>query len=97
MSVAAISMPATETREKAVETAEAVDKDDKETKSNHLENLAWVLCIWYSITFWKKSVAVSVLFDLISEVNAIYPAFAWELKLFISQRTFKCKKSMISC
>lgn len=40
MSVAAISMPATETREKAVETAEAVDKDDKETKSNHLENLA---------------------------------------------------------
>ena len=83
VSVLATFMPATGIREKAVETTETVSKDGKESKGNHLENLVQVLCIWYPITFWTKSISVSGLFDSGSEVNAIYPTFARELGLSI--------------
>ena len=90
VSVLATSTPVTETREeavaeavetaKAVETAEAVestevDRDGAQSKGEY-PNLAQILCIWYFITSWRKSMSMSALFDLSSEVNAIHPAFA---------------------
>ena len=44
-------------------------------------NLIRVLCIRYHINFGKKS--ISALFDLGSEVNAVYLTFAKELGLLI--------------
>ena len=75
----------TRTRDEAIETAETVgvSKDDKENEDEYPENLVWVLCIWYPITFWKKSMPVLVLFNSDSEVNAIHPTFALKLRLFI--------------
>ena len=46
-----------------------------ESKGKH-PNLAKVLCIRYSITFWKKSVSISALLDSGSKVNAIHPSLA---------------------
>ena len=78
VSVSATSTPVTETRKEAVETAKAVktaevSKDGKESKGEY-RNLAQVLCIWYPIIIWKKS--VSAFLDSGSEVNAIHPTFA---------------------
>ena len=79
-------MPVTGIRKGAVETAEAVEtagagtKNGEESEGEYL-NLAWVPCIWYPITFRKKSVLVLVLFDSGSKVNAIHPTFARELGL----------------
>ena len=81
MSVSATFTLLTETKEELVETAEAIetteiDKDGKESKGEYPENLARVPCIWYLITFRKKSVPVLALFDLGSKVYAIHPTFA---------------------
>ena len=98
-----ISIPVTETREKADETAEigetvkefktteavttaevvetaGTSKDSGESEGEYL-NLAQVPCIWYPITFWRKSVPVLTLFNISSEVNAIYLISARELGL----------------
>ena len=87
VSVSAISMPVTGTREEAVETVEAVEtakiSKDGEKSEGEYPNLAQVPCIRYPITFWKKSMSMLALFDLGSEVNAIYPTLAWELGLLI--------------
>ena len=85
VSVSAICTPVTETREEAVETAKAVEsaevgKDSIESKSEYL-NLVQVPCIQYSITFQKKSVSMSALFDSGSEVNAIHSTLARKLGL----------------
>lgn len=76
VSVLATSTPITRIRKEAVQTAEATGKDGKESKSEYLENLAQVLCIWYPITFRKKFMPISMLIDLNSEVNVIYLTFA---------------------
>ena len=70
---------------KAIETARA-GKDGKKSESgeNPRSNLEQVLYIRYSVTFWKKSVPVSALFDSGNEVDALYPTSAQELELFIS-------------
>ena len=70
-------MLVTEIRKEIIETAETVgaSKDYKESEGKYSENFAQVLCIWYPIIFWKKSVPISTLFDLGSKVNAIYPTF----------------------
>ena len=85
MSVSTTSTLVTGTRKETVETVEAVEivevnKDGKESKGEYL-NLAQVPCIRYLITFQKKSVSISALLDLGSEVNAIHPTLAWELGL----------------
>ena len=89
VSVLATSTPVIETREEtvaeAVETVEAVEstevsKNGAKSKSEY-PNLAQVPCIRYSITFWKKSVSMSALFNLGNEVNAIHPALAQKLGL----------------
>ena len=54
---------------------------DKEVDENLGVNLARVPCIRYLINIGKKS--VSALLDSISKVNAVHPAFAKELGLFI--------------
>ena len=79
MSVLAISTPVTGTRKKAVETARTIEtakagKYDKENKREYL-NFTQVPCIQYPITFRKKSVPVSVLFDSSGKINAIHPTF----------------------
>ena len=81
--VLATSTPVIKTREEAVEIVQIVEavktvwkgKNSKKNKGKYLENLAQVPCILYPITFWKKSIPMSMLFDLDSEVNAIYPTF----------------------
>ena len=64
------SMLVTRTREEAIKIAKAVetagaDKNGKESESskNPRPNLAQIPCIWYSITFQKKFMPMSVLFD----------------------------------
>ena len=89
--VSAISTPVTETREEADETAKAVETaEDVESievskggteSEGEYPSLARVLCIRYPITFRKKSVSMSALFDSGSEVNAIHPTLARELGL----------------
>ena len=79
VSISTTFMPVTETREEAVETAE-VGKDGKESKGEY-RNLTRVPCIRYPVTFRKKSVSMSALFDSGSKVNAIYPTLARELGL----------------
>ena len=86
VSVLATSTAVTKTREKTIETAKAVEttgagKDDEKSKGEYPEDFARVLCIWYPINFWKKSVPVSVLIDSGSKVNAIYLTFVKELGL----------------
>ena len=85
MWVLATSTPVTETREETVETAEAVEfaevgKDGAESNGEY-PNLTRVLCIWYPITFRKKSVSILALFDSGSDVNAIHPTLAQKLRL----------------
>lgn len=78
MSVSATSTPVTRTKKeavKAVKTAGA-DKDGKESKSEYPENFTRVLCIWYPITFRKKSVLVSALLESSNEVNTIHHIFS---------------------
>ena len=93
VSASATSTPVTKTREEADETAEAVEiveavestevgKDGVESKSEY-PNLARVPCIWYPITFRKKSVSMSALFDSVSKVNAIHPTLVWKLGLSV--------------
>ena len=88
--VLATSTPVTETKEEVVETAK-VSKDGEESKDEYL-NLARVPCIWYPITFWKKSVSVLALLNLGSEVNAIYPTLARELGLPIKSTDVRAQK-----
>ena len=87
--VLATSTPVTETREEAVteavEIAKTVEstkfgKDGAESKGEY-PNLARVPCIWYPITFQKKSVSILALLDSGNEVNAIYLALAQKLEL----------------
>ena len=78
-------MSVTGTRAETVETAESdrtteVGEDGNESEGE-CPNLTKVPCIRYYITFWKKFVPVSVLFDSGSEVNAIHPTFVRELGL----------------
>ena len=67
-----------EIREKAVEAVKAAEasKNSEASKGESSENLALVLCIQYPIAFRKKSVQVSALLGLSSEVNAIHPTLA---------------------
>ena len=93
VSVSATSTPVIETRGGAIETAEtAREGKDSEESERKYPNLAQVSCIWYPITFQKKSVPVSALLDLGSKVNAIHPTFAWELELFIKTTDFGAQK-----
>ena len=71
-----------ETRGEAVETTKSVgeSKDSEESKREY-PKVAQVPCIWYPITFRKKSVPMSALFDLGSENNAVHPTFAQGLGL----------------
>ena len=52
MSVFATFMPVTGTKKEAIEAVKiaGANKDDKENKSEYLENLAQVPYIWYPIT-----------------------------------------------
>ena len=87
MSVLATLTPVIGTRDeafeatKAVETAE-VGEDGNESKSEY-PNLEQISCIWYPITFRKKSVSMLALLDSGSEVNAIHSIFVRELGLSI--------------
>ena len=90
MSVLVTSTLVTATGKEVVKTARA-SKDGKESKGEY-PNLAQVLCIQYSITFQKKFVSVSVLFDSGSEINVIYPIFAWELRLPIKLMDVRVQK-----
>ena len=85
VSVLATSTSVTETKEKTIETAETVKtaevgKDGKESKDEY-PNLAQVPCIWYLITFRKKSMSVLALLDSGIEIKAIHPTLAQELGL----------------
>ena len=81
----------TGTRGEAVETTETIEaietaragKDGNESKSEYPENLTQVLCIWYSITFRKKSLPVLALIDSGNKINVIYPTYVRKLGLSI--------------
>ena len=99
MSVLTTSTPVIETREKVVETAKAVEttgagKDGKKSEGdkNLRSNLAQVLCIRYPVTFQKKSVLMSTLFDLSSKVNTIHLTVAKELGFFIKPTDIEAEK-----
>ena len=87
--VSAIFTPMTGTREETVKTAKALETAnaiktagigrDGMSKGEYLKNLVQVLCLRYPINCEKKSVLA--LFDLGSEINMVYPAFAKELGL----------------
>lgn len=63
-------------------TGENGENSKNEKKGEYPEiNFIQVPYIWYPITFQEKSVLA--LFDLRTEVNAIYPTFAKELDLSI--------------
>lgn len=64
------------TKKKVVETVKTGDNGKEIESSKYPENLAQVPCIQYLITFQKKSVPMSVLFDSSGEFNTIYPTFA---------------------
>ena len=95
MLVSATFTPMTATREeiaKAVETAGA-GKNGKESESGeYLGNFAWVFCIQFPITFWKKSMPMSTLFDSDSEINDIYPTFIQELGVPIRPTDIEAQK-----
>ena len=96
MLVSVISTSVTGTREETVETAEAVDTaevcEDSDESKSECPNLTRVPCIRYPITFRKKSMPVSALFDSGSEVNAIHPTFARELGLPIRTTDIEAQK-----
>ena len=82
---------------KAVKTTKAVGtagigKNSKESEGEYPENLARVPCIRYPITFQKKSVPISALFDSSSEVNAIHPTVVRELGLPIRPTDVSAQK-----
>ena len=89
--VLATSTPVTETREEADETAEAIETAEavESTKvgkgraesEGEYPSLARILCIRYPITFRKKSMSMSALFDSSSEVNAIHRILGRKLGL----------------
>ena len=87
VSVSATSTPVTGTRAETIETAEAVGTaevgENGDESEGECPNLARVPCIWYPITFRKKSVPVSALLDSGSEINALHPTFPRELGLSI--------------
>ena len=102
VSVTATSTPLTGTREETVETTEAVKtaeaiktaevgKDGNESKGEYL-NLTWVPCIWYPITFRKKSTPMSACLDSGSEVNTIHLTFDQELGLPIKTTDIGAQK-----
>ena len=102
VSVSATFMPMTRTREEVVEAAKSVgtakavetvevDKDGKESEDEY-PNLAQVPCIWYPITFRKKSVSVLALLDPGSEVNTIHSSLAQELGLPIRRTDVGAQK-----
>ena len=90
VSVSATSIPVTGTREEAVEAAE-VGKDSEKSEGKY-PNLAQVPYIRYPITFQKKSVSVSALFNSGSKVNAIHPTLARELELPIRPTDVRVQK-----
>ena len=95
VSVSANSILVTVTKNEAVKTVETIGagengEDDKGGK--YLRNLARVPYNWYSITFWRKSVPVLALFNSSSEVNAIHPTFAQELRLPIRPTDVEAQK-----
>ena len=67
--------PVTATRKEVIETAETSEDGKNGEGDEYPENLVQIPCIWYPITFWKKSIPVFVLLDSGSKVNAIYPTF----------------------
>ena len=79
VSVLVTCTPVIETSVEAVEAAK-VGKDSVKSEVEY-PNLAWVPCIYYPITFWKRSVSMLALLDSGSEVNAIHLTFAKQLKL----------------
>ena len=94
VSVSATSTPVTETKEKAVRTAEAVEtaeagNNGKESESKY-QNLAQVPCICYPINFGKQSILA--LLDLGSKVNVVHPAFAKKLGLPIKPTDVEAQK-----
>ena len=101
VSVSATSTLVTGTRKETVETVKAVEmtkavdiagtgKDSGKSEDEYQKNLARILCIRYSSNFEKKF--VSVPFDLSSEVNAVYLAFAKELGLSIRPTDIEVQK-----
>ena len=96
MLVSATSTLVTETREEAVETAEAVEstefgKDGVESKGEY-PNLTWVPYIQYLITFRKKFVSILALFDSDSGVNAIHLTLTRKLGLPVRSTDVKAQK-----
>lgn len=81
-------MPMTGTMEEVVEAGKAVGtveaneiaKVGEESKGEY-SNRVQVLCLRYHITFWKKSMSMSRLFESGGEINAMHLTFAWELGL----------------
>ena len=61
-------------RKKALENI-GIGEDSKNSRTN----LIRVLCIQYSIIFWRKSVLL--LFNSSNEIKAIYPTFTKKLRL----------------
>ena len=93
VSVSATSTQVTETRGEAVKTAETAGEGrDGEESEKEYPNLTQVPCIRYSITFQKKFVPVSALFDLDNEINVIHLTFARELRLSIRTTDVRAQK-----
>ena len=88
----ATSMAVIGTKREVVQTVKAIGKNGKESKGKYPKNLAQVPCIWYPITFWKKSVSVLALFDSGSAVNSIYSPFTQELGLSIRSMDVRAYK-----
>ena len=84
--------PVTGNRKKAVETVETAGNNGKESKGKYPENFIQVACIWYLITFRKKSVPVLAFFGSSSKVNTIHPTFAQELELLIRPSDIEVSK-----
>lgn len=93
----AISTLVTITKKKAVESADIVKiakiawtNKDGESSEYPETKFAWVLNIWYPITFRKKSVLV--LFDSSSKINTICLIIAKQLRLLIRPTDVKAQK-----
>ena len=54
-----------------------------ETSKQNYMFLEWVLCIHYSLSFWKNTVGTKTLIDLDNKSNAIIPVYASKLGLNI--------------
>ena len=66
-----------------METAKTSKNGEESKGVEYPGSLARVLCIQYPITFRKKSVLMSALFNSDSEVNAIHLTFIQELEFLI--------------